>query len=128
MRRAESGTMTTTTTIRRQQHNTSLERKTIMKSWTSLHWTLVNISFVEIDAPPGPPGPPGAWLLLSVLLHGVEDTQHVEEEVDDVQVEVDGGQDVFLGGELLHQQVGVIDDESTEDQSSASSRHQLRHV
>lgn len=35
--------------------------------------------------------------LASVLLHGVEDAQDVEEEIDNVQVEVDGGQDVFLG-------------------------------
>lgn len=64
-------------------------------------------------------------LQLSVLLHGVNDTQDVQEEVDDVQVEVDGGQDVFLGGELLHQQVGVIDDETAEDQGSGSGQDQL---
>lgn len=40
---------------------------------------------------------------LSVLLHRVEDTQDVQEQVDNVEVEVDRGQDVFLRGELLHQ-------------------------
>ena len=65
---------------------------------------------------------------LSVLLHRVQDTQDVQEQVDDVQVEVDGGQDVFLRGELLHQQVCVIDDEATEDQSPGSSQDQLSAV
>lgn len=49
----------------------------------------------------------------------------MQEQVDDVQVEVDGGQDVLLWGELLHQHVGVVDDEATEDQSTGSSHDQL---
>lgn len=61
----------------------------------------------------------------SVLLHGVQETQDVQEEVDNVQVEVDGGQDVLLGRELLHQQVGVVDDEATEDQGPGSGHDQL---
>lgn len=64
-------------------------------------------------------------LLPSVLLHRVQDTEDVQEEVDNVQVEVDGCQDVLLRGELLHQQVGVVDDEAAEDQSPSSSEHQL---
>ena len=39
----------------------------------------------------------------------------MQEEIDDVQVEVYGSQDVLLRGELLHQQAGVIDDEATEN-------------
>lgn len=61
----------------------------------------------------------------SVLLHGVEDPQDVQEEVDDVQVEVDGGQDVLLWGQLLHQQVGVVDDEAAEDQGPGAGQDQL---
>lgn len=49
----------------------------------------------------------------------------MQEEVDNVQVEVDGGQDVLLGRELLHQQVGVVDDEAAEDQGSGSGHDQL---
>lgn len=49
----------------------------------------------------------------------------MQEEVDNVQVEIDGGQDVLLRGELLHQHVGVVDDEPTEDQSPSSSQDQL---
>lgn len=60
-----------------------------------------------------------------MLLHRVQDTEDVQEEVDNVQVEVDGCQDVLLRGELLHQQVGVVDDEAAEDQSPSSSEHQL---
>jgi len=52
----------------------------------------------------------------------------VQEEVDDVQVEVDGGQDVLLGRELLHQQVCVVDDEATEDQGPHSRHDQLSAV
>lgn len=32
---------------------------------------------------------------------------------------------MLLGRELLHQQVGVVDDEAAEDQSSGSSKDQL---
>ncbi len=64
-------------------------------------------------------------LQLSVLLHRVNETQDVQEEVDDVQVEVDGGQNVLLRGELLHEQVGVVDDETAEDQSPGSSQDQF---
>lgn len=60
-----------------------------------------------------------------MLLHGVQETQDVQEEVDDVKVEVDGGQDVLLRGELLHQQVGVKDDETAEHQGPSSSQDQL---
>lgn len=52
----------------------------------------------------------------------------MQEEVDNVQVEVDGGQDVLLRGELLHQQAGVIDDEAAEDQRPGSSHDQLYAV
>lgn len=49
----------------------------------------------------------------------------MQEEVNNVQVEIDGGQDMLLGRELLHQQVGVVDDEAAEDQSTGSSKDQL---
>lgn len=71
---------------------------------------------------------PSTALLFLVLLHRVEQTQDVQEEVDNVQVEVDGGQDVLLGGELLHQQVSVVDNEGAEDQSAGSSKDQLRAI
>ena len=52
----------------------------------------------------------------------------MQEEVDDVQVQVDGGQDVLLGGQLVHQEMGVIDDEAAEQQSPGTGKHQLRGV
>lgn len=52
----------------------------------------------------------------------------MQEEVNDVQVQVNGGQDVFLRGQLVHQKVGVIDDEATEQQSSCTSKYQLHCV
>lgn len=66
----------------------------------------------------------GLAALHSVLLHRVEDTENVQEEVDNIQVEVNGGQDVLLRRELLHQHAGVIDDEATEDQGPSSSQEQ----
>uniref|UniRef100_A0A8D3D290 Beta-2-microglobulin n=1 Tax=Scophthalmus maximus TaxID=52904 RepID=A0A8D3D290_SCOMX len=50
----------------------------------------------------------GSQAKRSVLLHGVEDAQDVQKEVDDVQVEVDGGQDVLLWRQLLHQQAVFV--------------------
>lgn len=67
-------------------------------------------------------------LLLLVLLHGVEDTQDMQEEVDYVQVEVDGGQDVLLGWQLAHQNVCVVDDEAAEEQRTGAGKHQLHRV
>lgn len=49
----------------------------------------------------------------------------MQEEVDDVQVEIDWGQNVFLGGELLHQHVGVVDDETAEDERPGPGEQQL---
>lgn len=63
-----------------------------------------------------------------MLLHGVQDAENVQEEVDDVQVEVDGGQHMLLGGELVHEEVGVIDDEGTEEESTCPGVHQLHHI
>lgn len=67
-------------------------------------------------------------VLLSVFLHGVEDTQDVQEEVDYVQVEVDGSQNVLLGWQLAHQNVGVVDDEAAEEQSASAGTHQLHCI
>lgn len=52
----------------------------------------------------------------------------MQEQVNDVQVQVDGGQDVLLRGQLVHQQVGVKDDEATEHKGSSTSEHQLHRL
>lgn len=63
-----------------------------------------------------------------MFLHGVENAQDVQEQVDYVQVQIDGCQDVFLGGQLMHQQVGIENDEPAEQQSSSPGEDQLHCV
>ena len=50
----------------------------------------------------------------------------MQEEVEDVQVEVDGRQDVVFGGESVHHHVGVEDDEHGEE-GGPSHRNRLVH-
>lgn len=52
----------------------------------------------------------------------------MQEEVDYVQVEVDGGQYVLLGRQLAHQNVCVVDDKAAEEQSTGAGAHQLHRV
>ena len=42
----------------------------------------------------------------------VQDLEDLNEEVDDVEVQLDGGYDVFLGGDAGHDHVGVEDYEA----------------
>ena len=42
----------------------------------------------------------------------VQDLEDLNEEVDDVEVQLDGGDDVFLGGDAGHDHVGVEDYEA----------------
>ena len=55
-------------------------------------------------------------------------TQDVQEEVDDVEVEVDGGVHVVLGRDALHDHLCVEDDEEGEEDGSPdgeAARHRL---
>lgn len=52
----------------------------------------------------------------------------MQEEVDNVQVEVYGGQHVLLRGQLVHEEVGVVDDEGAEEESTSPGIHQLQRV
>lgn len=52
----------------------------------------------------------------------------MQEKVDYIQVKVDGGQYVFLGWKLAHQNVRVIDDEAAEEESTGAGTHQLHCV
>lgn len=38
-------------------------------------------------------------------------SQKMEEQVEDIQIEVDRGHDVFLGRQFVHHHAGVKDDE-----------------
>ena len=42
----------------------------------------------------------------------LENLEDFNEKVDDVQIELDGGDDVFFGGDASHNHLGVIDDEA----------------
>lgn len=47
-----------------------------------------------------------------VLVNLVQDLEDLDEEVDDVQVKLDGSHDVLLRGQSVHDHVGVEDDEA----------------
>ena len=49
-----------------------------------------------------------------LLLCFTKNPQNVQEEVQNVQVEIDGGQDVLLWGDLVHHHVHIKDDKTTE--------------
>ncbi len=63
-----------------------------------------------------------------MFLHGVEDAQDIDEQVDYIQVQIDGCQDVLLWWQLMHQQVSIENNEPAEQQSSSSSEDQLHCV
>lgn len=63
-----------------------------------------------------------------MFLQGVKNAQDVQEEVDYVQVQIDGRQDMFLWWQLVHQQVRIKNDEAAEEQSSGSSENKLHCV
>ena len=56
----------------------------------------------------------------SLSVDFLKDLEDLDEEVDDVQVQLDGGQDVLLGGHAGHDHLGVVDDEAyTENKPEA---------
>lgn len=60
------------------------------------------------------------------LFHWIEDSEDFDEQVNHVQVQVDGRQNVFLGGEFVHQHVSVENNESWEQQGTGNCIHQLK--
>ena len=56
------------------------------------------------------------------------DAENVHEEVDDVQVELDGGQDVLLGAESGHDHLRVHDDEQREEEGPAHRQRRVRQL
>jgi len=55
-------------------------------------------------------------ILFSVDL--LQDLEDLDEEVDDVQIELDGGHDVLLGTQTGHDHLGVVNDEQGEEKGS----------
>ena len=65
----------------------------------------------------------GVRLLVPATAGYANYEEDVSEEVDDVQVDVEGGEDVFLRAESVlvlppHHELGVVHDVQREDQSS----------
>ncbi len=63
-----------------------------------------------------------------VFFHGLQQTQNVEKQVDEVQIEVNRGHYVFLCRDLVHYHVCVEYDEATEDQSTSHSQHKIQSL
>ena len=61
-----------------------------------------------------------------VLFHCIQDAQNLNEEIDNIEVQVDRGQNVFLRRQLMHQHVSVKHNESRKQQSSSNGIHQLK--
>merc|ERR1712026_248316 len=49
----------------------------------------------------------------------LQNFEDFNEQIDDVQIELDGGQDVFLCTESGHDHLGIVDDEEGEEESSS---------
>ena len=59
------------------------------------------------------------------------DAENIHEEVDDVQVEVEGGEHVLLGAERVlvaapHHQLSVVDDVEAEDDAADARIHKIQ--
>ena len=57
----------------------------------------------------------------------VEDAQDLEKQVDDVEIEGDGGVDVLLRRHLVHDHVGVVHDVEGEEDRAADRDHKVQH-
>ena len=74
------------------------------------------------------------WFILQVwgLVSAVSnDAENVHEEVDDVQVEVEGGEHILLGAERVlvaapHHQLSVVDDVEAEDDTADACIHKVQ--
>ena len=51
----------------------------------------------------------------------------MHEEVEDVQVEVDGRQDVLLGRHAVHDHGGIVDNEEREENGTRDSNAFVQH-
>ena len=51
----------------------------------------------------------------------------MHEEVENVQVEVDGRQDVLLGRHAVHDHGGIVDDEEREEDGACDSNTFVQH-
>ncbi len=73
-----------------------------------------------------PPVSTSPALSCSVSPDGLQYAEDVEEQVDEVEVEVDRGENILLRRQLVHDQVGVENDEATKDHGSRDRQHKLQ--
>lgn len=63
---------------------------------------------------------PSSALQDSTILHVTQKAENIEEEVNEIEIEADCSQDVLVGGEAAVDEVCVIDDIPTEQQSASN--------
>ena len=68
------------------------------------------------------------WLGSLFSVDFLQNLEDLDEEVDDVQVELDGGQDVLLGAESGHDHLRVHDDEQREEEGPAHRQRRVRQL
>ena len=68
---------------------------------------------------------PSSALQASTILHVVQKAENIEEEVDEIEIEADCSQDVLIGGEAAVDEVCVIDDIPTEQQSASHGINEI---
>jgi len=65
---------------------------------------------------------------LTSFIQLAQNAKRLQEQVDHVKVEVDGGQQVFFGRKTAHEQVRVVNNKETEEQRAGAGAHQLECV
>ena len=68
------------------------------------------------------------FIFFSFFLFPVDFLQNFEdlnEKIDDIQIELNGGQNVFLGAEPGHDHLGVENDEAWIEKSSSHQKQEL---
>jgi hypothetical protein len=58
-------------------------------------------------------------------LQTIQKTENTEEEVDEIQIEANRSYDILIGGEAAVDEVSVIDDVSTEQQSASNGVNEV---
>jgi hypothetical protein len=61
----------------------------------------------------------------STVLHIAQETENIEEEVDEIEIEANCSHDVLIRGEALVDEIRVIDDISTEQQSAPNGVNEI---
>lgn len=59
------------------------------------------------------------------LLPFSHESQKMEEQVEDIQIEVDRGHDVFLRRQFVHHHASIKDNEEWEQESATSCNHSV---